>query len=177
MKRRTNQSTNFFTSYVIGAAALFSVLLLTIAINPVMAGDAKTYPGSMGVKYSGGNPSYNASMMGNPNTSYMYVDLPAINDSMSESVKNAWVGVLDRHYDQDVRCSFNSVYWNNTNDTIYGWWGGNKYSNGSSNDRQVLSWGRVGGAGETVHHYFSCRVPANYNGNRSYIISYHVNED
>lgn len=175
MKRKTNQSTNFSTFYV--AAALFAVFLLTITVNPAMAGDAKTYPGSMCVKYSGGNPSYLWSMIGNPNTSYIYVDCPVINDSMSESIKNAWVGVLDRNFNQEFRCSLNSAYWNDTHDTMYGWWGANKYSEGSSNNRQKLSWGSLGGADENVHHYFSCRIPAIYSGQTSYIINYHVNED
>jgi hypothetical protein len=175
MKRQANQITTFFNTFVASATAI--MILLTIAANPVMAGDAKTYPGSMCVKYSGGNPSYNSSMIGNPNRSYIYLDCPAINDSMSEDLNNSWVGVLDRHYSQNVRCSINSAYWNNTHDAIYGWWGSNRYSTGSSNNRQVLSWGALGGTGETVHHYFSCRIPAVYSGNRSYIISYHVNED
>ena len=96
---------------------------------------------------------------------------------MSEDLNNSWVGVLDRHYSSNVRCSVNSAYWNNTADTFYGWWGANRYSSGSGNDRQKLSWGGLSGSGETVHTYFSCRIPPTYLGNRSYIISYHTNED
>ncbi len=132
----------------------------------------------MCVRYSGATPIYSTSAIGNPSsTQWLYLDCPAINDSMSEDLNNSWVGVLDRHYSSNVRCSVNSAYWNNTHDKFYGWWGSNQYSDGSSNNRQALSWGSLGGSGETVHTYFSCRLPPTYSGNRSYIISYHTNED
>ena len=159
---------------IVSAALAFS-----FAGHQVHAGDAKLYPGSMGVRYAGANPpSYNTSAIGNPSsTKWLYVDLPAINDDMNDDVKNTWVRVLDRHYSHNVRCSFNTAYWNNSADRFYGWWGANKYSTGSGNNAQVLYTGGSGGKGSSYHHYFSCRIPRTYSGNRSYIISYYVNED
>jgi hypothetical protein len=155
-----------------------ALLASSLAVPQAHAGDAKLYPGSMGVRFGGANPSYNFSTIGNPSsTEWMYLDLPAINDHMSEDVNNTWVRVLDRHYSSDIRCSFNTAYWNNTTDSFYGWWGANKYSIGSGNDAQILYTGGTGGAGSAYHHYFSCRIPPAYAGNRSYIVSYYVNED
>ena len=142
------------------------------------AGDAKTYPGSMGVRYAGASPSYNYSAIGNPSsTQWMYVDLPVINDDMGDDISSSYVRVLDRHYSSDVRCSINSAYWNSSAGAFYGYWGANKYSAGSGNSLQSLPTGGVGGAGTSYHHYFSCRVPPTYSGNRSYIVSYYVNEN
>lgn len=159
------------------SAALIPFCLL-MAATPVMAGDAKTYPGSMCVRYAGSTPSYSFSMIGNRSSSqWLYLDCPVINDSMSESLANSWIAVLDRHYSSGVRCSINSAYWNNGASSIYGWWGANKYSSGSSNAQQKLAWGGLGGSGENVHTYFSCAIPPAYSGNVSYIVNYHANED
>jgi hypothetical protein len=143
-----------------------------------MAGTAKTYPGSMCVRHYGSSPSYSSSMIGNPSSSqWLYLDCPTINDSMSESLRNSWVAVLDRHYSSDVHCSVHSRYWNNSTAALNGWWGGNKYSAGSGNNLQKLSWGRLSGAGDSVHTYFSCAIPPAYSGHVSYIVNYHANED
>ena len=155
-----------------------TTLALALAINLGHAGDAKVYPGSMGVRYAGANPSYNYSAIGNPSSSqWMYVDLPVINDAMNDDIKYSSVRVLDRHYSNNVRCSVNSAYWNSSSSAFYGWWGSNKYSSGSGDNLQKLSTGGVGGAGTSYHHYFSCAVPPSYAGNRSYIVSYYANED
>jgi hypothetical protein len=153
-------------------------LLLALVVVQGHAGDAKTYPGSMGVRYAGAYPSYHTSAIGNPSSSqWMYVDLPVINDDMNDDIKSSSVRVLDRHYTSNVRCSVNSAYWNSTAGSFYGWWGANKYSAGSSNTLQTLSTGGVSGAGSVYHQYFSCAIPPTYSGNRSYIVSYYVNED
>ena len=158
--------------------AMIAPLSQTLNVSPAHAADAKTYPGSLCVRTSGPTPIYSTSAIGNSSSSqWLYVTCPLINDSMGEDLHSSWVGVLDRHYSSNIRCSVNSAYWNNTHDTFYGWWGGNKYSEGSSNNRQVLSWNSLGGSGETVHTYVSCRIPPTYSSNRSYIISYHGNED
>jgi hypothetical protein len=159
------------------STALISASIL-VGATAAVAGDAKTYPGSMCVRYSGSNPSYSGSMIGNPSSSqWLYLDCPAINDSMSEQLHNSWVAVLDRHYSSDVHCSVHSRYWNNSTAALNGWWGGNKYSAGSGNNLQKLSWGRLSGAGDSVHTYFSCAIPPAYSGHVSYIVNYHANED
>ena len=164
-------------TYTLYSSALMSALLL-FGSAAAMAGDAKTYPGSMCVRYSGSTPSYNTSAIGNPSSSqWLYVDCPVINDEMSKDLANSWVGVLDRHYSYDANCSINSAYWNNSASAFYGWWGENKYTAGSGNNLQKLTWGALGGAGESVHTYFSCKIPPSYSGNVSYIVSYHANED
>ena len=140
------------------------------------AGDRKVYPGEMGVKWSGPNPVYNTGAIGNPSsTSWMYVDLPVINDDTGSGIDYSSVAVVDRHYSSDVRCSINTAYWNNSADTFYGYWGPNRSSSGSSGDQQTLSTGSAS-HGSTRHEYFSCRIPPTYSGNVSYIISYTADE-
>lgn len=165
------------TEFRFARAATVS-LVLGLASTTLQAGDAKSYPGSMGVKYAGADVVLNYSAIGNPSGSqWSYVDLPIINDDMSNDIRYSGVRVLDRHYSSNVRCSVNTAYWNNSSDTFYGWWGANVSSSGSGNDAQYLNTGGVGGKGSTTHSYFSCRIPPAYAGNRSYIISYYVNED
>lgn len=165
-----------FTYTLCSAALMFAFLF--VGPSTVMAGDAKTYPGSMCVRYSGSNPSYSYSLIGNPSSSqWLYLDCPVINDSMSEDLANSWVSILDRHYSKNVCCSINSVYWNSSAARVYGWWGGNKCSSGSGNHLQKRTWGGLGGAGENVHTYFSCKIPPTYSGHASYIVNYHANED
>ncbi|MBR9909668.1 MAG: hypothetical protein GYB33_04850 [Gammaproteobacteria bacterium] len=164
------------TMQKVGAGLVLIPSLLIAGLTPAEAGDRKVYPGSMGVKYSGPNPVYAWSAIGNPSSSsWMYVDLPVINDDTTSGIDYTRVDVLDRHYSSNVRCSINTAYWNNTYDTMYGYWGPNKYSTGSSNNAQYLYTGSAS-HGSTRHEYFSCAIPPTYSGNRSYIVSYTVSE-
>lgn len=154
--------------------ALFAIMAAGVSL--ANAADRKVYPGSMGVKFSGPTPTYNFSAIGNPSsTTWMYVDLPAINDDTTSGIDTSWVQVLDRHYTSNVRCSINSAYWNNTYDSFYGYWGPSVSSTGSSNDAQTLNTGAATG-GSTRHEYFSCAVPPSYSGNVSYLVSYMADE-
>ncbi len=161
-----------------GVMRIALVSILVLMGYSATAGDAKTYPGSMGVRYSGPAPVYDHSAIGNPSaTAWMYVDLPVLNESNTESIKSSNVRVLDRSYGLDVRCSVNTAYWNSSTGSFYGWWGANKNSSGSGNALQTLNTGAVGGTTFASHSYFSCAIPQTYSGNRSYIVSYYVNED
>ncbi|GAA3961110.1 hypothetical protein [Allohahella marinimesophila] len=151
-------------------------LVTAVGVSPAYAADAKVYPGSMAVKYSGPTPTYSWGMINNPSSSsWMYVDLPVINDDTGSGIDLSWVQVLDRHYSSDVRCSIITVYWNNSADAIYGYFGPNRYSTGSSNNSQTLYTGSAT-HGSSRHEYFSCAVPPSYAGQTSSIVSYYVSE-
>lgn len=158
-------------------ARLLLVAPLILALAGVAeAADRKVYPGSMAITWSGPAPAYYYGSVSNPSsTSWMYVDLPVINDDTTSGIDISLVKVLDRHYSSDIRCSINTVYWNNSAGTFYGYWGPNAYSAGSSNTEQTLSTGAAS-HGSTRHEYFSCALPPTYSGNRSHIISYTVEE-
>jgi hypothetical protein len=159
-----------------GVAKVAACVALIIGAAVAEAGDRKVYPGEMGVKWSGPSPVFNTGAIGNPSsTSSMYVDLPVINDDTGSGIDYSSVGVVDRHYSSDARCSINTAYWNNTADTFYGYWGPNAYSTGSSGNQQTLYTGSAS-HGSTRHEYFSCLIPPTYSGNVSYIISYTVDE-
>lgn len=156
-------------------ALLVAPLVLTLA-TVVHAGDRKVYPGNMAITWSGAAPAFYYGTVSNPSsTSWMYVDLPVINDDTTSGIDISLVKVLDRHYSSDVRCSINTAYWNSSAGSIYGYWGPNKYSSGSSNVEQTLNTGAAS-HGSTRHEYFSCAIPPTYSGNRSHIISYTVEE-
>ena len=90
--------------------ALTAPMFLAMLGAPAQAGDAKTYPGATCVRTSGATPSYSTAAIGNPSSSqWLYLNCPTVNDSMNENVQNSWVGVLDRHYSSNVRCSINSA--------------------------------------------------------------------
>lgn len=157
--------------------ALFSVLFLLCASVTTFADDGKVYPGSMGVRWSSYDPvpTLNASAIGNPSsTKSLRVDLPVIHDCIGNNIEQGWVKVIDMHYGQNIRCSLNSVYRNGS--SFYGWWGPNKYSSGSSQNPKTLTHGGLG-SNTQAHYYYSCSIPPTYNGNRSYIISYYVEEN
>jgi len=157
-------------------ALAVSSMLITLTAGVAQAGDAKVYPGEMGIKWSGPTPVYNTGAIGNSSSSsWMYVDLPVINDDTGSGIDSTWVKVLDRHYNSDVRCKIVTAYWNNTADAFYGYFGPNRYSSGSSTNAQTLYPGSAS-HGSTRHEYFSCAIPPTYSGNRSYIISYQVSE-
>ena len=159
-----------------GAGAVLLPSMIMLGMSQAHAGDRKVYPGSMGVKWSGPSPSYSSGAIGNPSsTSWMYVDLPVINDDTTSGIDLSWATVVDRHYSSNLRCSINTAYWNNTANTMYGYWGPNIYSTGSSDDAQTLSTGSAT-HGSTRHEYFSCAIPPTYSGNVSYIVSYTVEE-
>lgn len=154
-----------------------AVAVCGMAVASVQANDNKTYPGSMAVKWQGSTPSYMLSSIGNPSSLiWMYVDLPAINDS-NGSIANSQVKVVDRHYDADIRCSVKQLYWNSSTDSMAGYWGAKYSSNGASDNLKTITTGALPGYGLSFHSFISCRVPPSYSGNESRIVSYYVSEN
>lgn len=150
--------------------------VMSLAGHVYADGDAKVYPGALAVKWSGVTPTYNSGAIGNPSsTSWMYMDLPVINDDTGSGIDSSWYKAIDRHYSSDIRCSINSVYFNNSAGNYYGSWGANISTSGSAATEQTKSTGSATG-GSTRHEYFSCAIPPTYSGNVSYIISYQVSE-
>ena len=143
---------------------------------PALASDGKIYPGSMGVRYAGtSTPTLSCSAIGNPSTSsWLYLDLPAIHDTIGGNINKSWVRVIDQHYSSNISCQLCSVF--RSGCSWYGWVSPTRYSSGSGCNEQVLSPGGVG-ANSRSHYYFSCKIPPRYNNNTSYIISYYVSED
>lgn len=159
---------------------LFKLLLLFVCVTAVgvsqaHAVDGKIYTGSSCVRWSGTtSPIYNFSAIGNPADSWLYVDCPVIHDSINASINSGWVKVIDQNYTYNARCNLNSIYRNGG--SWWGWWTPNQSSAGSSSSPQTLSFGGIG-SNSISHYYYSCRIPPIYSGNRSYLISYKVDEN
>jgi hypothetical protein len=154
---------------------LFVMLIAALAIStmPAMAGDAKLYPGSMGVRYAGtATPVLNFSAIGNPGSTWLYLDLPIINDNFA-GIKAGWVRAIDMHSTADVTCSLNSAY--RSGNSYVGWWSPQKRTSGIASWAQTLTFPAVGGNGSS-HYYYSCKIPPKSTGGTSYIVSYQADE-
>ena len=161
---------NWFVTITLLAFAVLAVMGLSTA----QAGDAKVYPGSMGVRWAGTNPpSFLYSAIGNPSaTSWLYVDLPIINDS-DNGISRGWVRAIDMNPSYDVTCSLNSMY--RYGPDWYGWWTPTKSTAGSASYAQILEFGSLGGSG-IAHYYYTVKIPPKYGANISYITSYRAEE-
>jgi len=152
-------------------------IAITAITGIALADDGKVYPGSMAVRISGTqpDPALSYGSVANPSTTqWLYLDLPVIHDSIDKSIVNGWVEVIDRHPSYSIRVRLQSVY--RTGSSIYGWWGPNKYSTGSSTSKQRLSVPGLG-AKSYGHYFYGASIPPSYYGGRSTIISYKVSED
>lgn len=149
--------------------------ILSLVATTTFAADGKIYPGSMGVRWNGADPlpALNFSSLENPSSQWLRVDLPVVKDSIGNSIRSGLVKVVDRHYSLDVRCNLVSIFRGGS--AFAGWWSGNRFSTGSSNNTQTLSYPGVG-ANSSCHYYYSCHIPPVYAGNRSSIVSYRVDE-
>jgi hypothetical protein len=165
-------------TYVLCSAALISAPLL-FGTKTVLAGDAKTYPGSMCTRYAGSQPSYHYSFIGNPSDSqWLYLDCPVINDSMVHDLARSWVATIDRNHRRghDITCTVVTAYWRDDAPHLVVWLGETKNSDTQGDGLSRLDTGRVGGAGEDVHTYFSCKIPPTYYGHLSHIVNYFAHE-
>ena len=153
---------------------LTAVFMAAIGAPPVYAGDSKIYPGTMCVRWSGTNtPTYEFGAIGNPSSTWLYIDCPAVHDVLGKNISSGWVGMIDQNYDADIRCRLTSVY---RSGNAYTFWETPELgSTGSSANPQNISYGGVYSNGST-HYYYSCRIPPAFNGNVSRITSYQVNE-
>ncbi len=152
------------------------ICMTAIGASQAHALDGKVYPGSMCVRWSGPTPVYNNSAIGNPGATTLYVDCPAVHDSINFGINNGWVKVLDRHFSNAVTCNLNSLYPSGTG--FAGWWTSNKSSTGGSASSPVetLPFGSLGSA-STAHYYYSCQIPPTYAGYSSYLMTYRVDEN
>ena len=151
--------------------------MVTTGALPALAGDAKIYPGCMGVRTSGtSTPTYYNGTIGNPSaTSWLNLVLPAIHDTIAGNINKSWVRVIDRNCSSNIRCRLFSRYKSGWG--WYGWISPTRYSSGCSGwGEQVLNTGGVG-ANTRSHYYFSCSIPPKYNNRISSINSYYVEED
>ena len=106
-------------------------------------------------------------------TQWLYVDLPAIHDSIDHSIANAWVDVIDQHPTSNIRLRMQSVY--RSGSYIYGWFGPYRYSFSYGSFKQNMSLPGVG-ANENAHYIIGAAIPPSYNGRRSFIVSYKISE-
>jgi len=148
-----------------------AILIASISASTAYAVDGKNYPGSMCVRWNGGTPVYDGSSIGNSSPSTpLYLDCPAVKDATN--IRSGWVRVIDRHYSENVRCNLVVSETIGTGHPL-GW----QSSNGSNNQQQILRWNSGAGAQNHSYYYYSCVIPPAYNGARSYINSYQVQEN
>jgi hypothetical protein len=163
------------TSHLLFVTCLAAAFAVVTGASRAQAGDAKLYPGSMCVRWSGTTtPSYNVSAIGNPSSSsWLYVDCPVIKDAINGRPESATVQTVDMHYSADVSCNLLSgLRWFNR---YAAWSSGARQTRGTDSFGARLSFGPVS-ANADSHYFFSCRIPPQYSGGTSYITSYRVDE-
>ena len=137
--------------------------------------DAKVYPGDMAVARNGDVRFSNGSVYNASSTAYATVELPIINDDLGRGISKSYVYVVDRNPVANITCRLNTLYWNNTHDQFYGYWGSSRSTVGSSGNQGTLTMGSAT-HGSTRHEFITCTLPPRYYGNASYIISYKIEE-
>lgn len=158
-------------------ALLAGLMAAGAAVPQAQAIDGKNYAGSECVKWTGaGVPVYSSSAIGNgSSTSTLFLDCPAVKDSINHSVSRTWVRAKDMHPTQAVRCNFNSVFMN-ASGGMSGWSTPFQSTGGFGTFVQVLNSGGLP-ASSVGHYYFSCRIPPRSSGNASLIATYRVDEN
>ena len=161
------------------------ILFVSFLAIPTFADDAKVYPGALGVRWSSSYPvpSLNNSALLNPSsTQWLNVDLPIIHDSISHDIDYGWVKVLDRNPNSsssriyDVRATLAAVHWSNSSDRFRARTYTATPSSGSDrNNVQTLYFGKVN-TYTYDHYYISCRIPPAWNGQKSGVVSYKIEE-
>lgn len=162
--------------------ALSALMLASIASTSAFAGKA-SYPGSMCVKWNSFDPepALNASKIQNPSTTkWLRLDCPVVRtdfDSLfnDAEVDDSWARMVDRHYSSNGRCRLVS-YSHNTSGSSSFWGTATRHTSGSGNQAQQLNTNGLDGENGASHLYFSCHVPPVYNGNRSALTTYWVNQ-
>lgn len=140
------------------------------------AADAKNYPGSNCVQWSGPDSAvYSFSRIGNfSSTNFIFLDCIAINDVQGKGVSSSWVSVIDRNTVADIRCQLVTAFVNSSGGVI-AMSADPVESIGSGPEAQVLDTGAAD-SNELAHYYLSCRIPPTDGGAVSYISTYQINE-
>jgi hypothetical protein len=147
--------------------------IMALSAVPVQAEDGKNYPGSMCVRFAGPAPFYHNSGIGNPGSTDLLVDCPAIKDATN--IRSGWVRVVDRNPNADVRCELRSLI--RAGSTWDGCGTGFVSSAGNPVTTLHLSFPGLSCSTPLHHYFYSCRIPPAVNGSISYITSYQVNEN
>ena len=150
---------------------IFPLLGLSALVPSVALADAKTYSAAecvantSNLQYSLGR-AYNSS-----STSSLGVWCPLINDVMDAGISSGWVRVYDSSDSEDFLCTLRNYA--QSGSSLVGSW---QTDNSEFEGVDVLEFGAVGPAGSARTYHFQCSVPRTEDGDRSYIMMYHINE-
>ena len=152
------------------------VCVLIGAFAGVAMADGKVYAGENCVVVSGSGAVIANSAIGNgSSTSWLYVDCPAINDSL-DGASSGWVAVQDINNDSggDVYCKLVSVYRVVGDGNTYAWQTAEQSSTGYGTPWQRLTFSSLSGSTSSTY-YYACRIPPNDVG-ISWIAEYYLDE-
>ena len=136
------------------------------------AADGKTFPGTFCKANSVGvSLDYRSTgKVRNPSNNTMTVVCPIVRDSMNGDIAKARIYVIDRNYYQNVSCTLRSL-----DKTGYSGWYQHKSTNGSSNVTKELAFSSRS-AWKYGMYFIQCSIPGKYDGHRSEIASYYMEE-
>jgi hypothetical protein len=165
---------------------LAAAVMATIVASPAQAEDGKLYPGSMCVRFAGSTavlPTLDSSRLFNPATTVLSLDCPVVHDSINESIQDGYVDVIDQNFagnasgDGNVQVCANLVSVSQAfSSTLTVRSAGRKCTIGANSVSQRLTFGGIS-ANSNAHYFYSVTIPPTFNGARSSIISYKVDEN
>jgi hypothetical protein len=162
--------------------ALAATVLTTLGASQAQAVDGKLYPGSSCVRWQGSSPIVSFSRLFNPGTTVMRLDCPVVHDFIDESIQDGYVDVLDRNFGSSTDaanvqvCADLVSISQALSSTLTVRSTGRRCSVGASSVSQRLSFGGLA-ANRNAHYYYSVSIPPTFNGQRSALISYEVDEN
>lgn len=158
---------------ILKSAPILACVVGALLAPSVQAQDAKNYPGSSCVRFSGGSPTYNFSAIGNASSSSeMLVDCPVTKDFIGGDINDGWLRAIDRNSTRAVGCALQSInYLANNSVTIDS---DSDVTIGNSTSLQTLTFSSLS-ATTTSHYIYSCSIPRVGSGT-SYITTYQVEE-
>ena len=164
-------------------STLAAAVLTTLTIAPLHAEDSKLYPASSCVKVSGSTPALSFSRLFNPGTGRMGLDCPVVHDNPLRSIQDGYVDVIDQNFannttnNPDTQVCAELVSLSQAfSSTITFRSTGRKCSTGANSVSQRLSFGGLPTNGN-AHYYYSVTIPGTFNGQRSGIVTYRVDEN
>jgi hypothetical protein len=174
--RKTSNYGRYGRNIMTGALA--AIAMATLGASQAQAEeDGKLYPASSCVRWQGSSPVLSFSRLFNPGTTVMRLDCPVIHDFIADSIQDGYVDVIDRNFgsgDTQVCADLTSVS-QALSSTLTVRSTGRRCSVGASSVSQRLSFGGLP-PNSNAHYYYSVSIPPTFNGLRSGIISYRVDE-
>ncbi|WP_455209110.1 hypothetical protein [Kaarinaea lacus] len=167
--------------------ALYGFLAILLGcVSFTASAGSNNYPAAMCVKWNSSQPTplLSSSRIFNDSTSRMYVDCPAVRDDFdgflhSSAVESSWLSAIDTNPNDAVCTTLVKYRHSGFTSTAQSASLGQRcttINSGASLFSEKLPQGSLSLGHSDYHLYFSVRVPGTFNGTRSGIVTYNVDQ-